>query len=75
MNTPSDSAKLRELQVNVTKVVAQASGQAISGAIDSAISDGFNDNGGNFATPGPYLDDHGRRHHHRSSAALWPAWG
>ncbi|WP_338821743.1 Ig-like domain repeat protein [Bradyrhizobium septentrionale] len=53
VNTPSDSAKLRELQVNVTKVVAQASGQAISGAIDSAISDGFNDNGGNFATPGP----------------------
>jgi hypothetical protein len=47
---PADSVKLRELQVAVTKVVAQNSGQAISGAIDSAISDGFGD-GGALVTP------------------------
>lgn len=48
---PADSAKLRALQINATKVVAQSSGQAISGAIDSAISEGFSD-GGQYITPG-----------------------
>jgi translation initiation factor IF-1 len=48
---PPDSLKLRALQLNVTKVVSQNSGQAISGAIDDAISEGFSDNGV-FATPG-----------------------
>jgi hypothetical protein len=41
VNIPADSIKLRELQINVTKLVAQNSGQAISGAIDDAISEGF----------------------------------
>ena len=41
VNIPADSVKLRELQINVTKMVAQNSGQAISGAIDDAISEGF----------------------------------
>lgn len=50
VNIPADSAKLRTLQVNVSKVVAQNSGQAISGAIDTAISEGFSD-GGQFMTP------------------------
>ena len=35
VDIPADSAKLRALQLNVTKVVAQTSGQAISGAIDT----------------------------------------
>jgi outer membrane autotransporter protein len=47
---PADSIKLRQLQVAVTKVVAQNSGQAISGAIDDAIEEGFND-GGELITP------------------------
>ncbi|MEW6644196.1 MAG: putative Ig domain-containing protein [Pseudomonadota bacterium] len=51
VNIPADSLKLRALQVNVTRVIAQNSGQAISGAIDSAISEGFSDGGGSFITP------------------------
>jgi Bacterial Ig-like domain (group 3)/Autotransporter beta-domain len=47
---PADSIKLRQLQVEVTKVVAQNSGQAISGALDNAIADGFGDGGG-LVTP------------------------
>jgi hypothetical protein len=47
---PADSVKLRQLQVAVTRVVAQNSGQAITGAIDTAIADGFSD-GGNLVTP------------------------
>ena len=35
---PADSAKLQALQAMATKVVAQNSGSAISGAVDSAIS-------------------------------------
>ena len=52
VNIPADSARLRALQLNVTKVVAQNSGQAISGAIDGAISEGFSENG-IFIAPGP----------------------
>ncbi|NEV01228.1 hypothetical protein FNJ47_36900 [Bradyrhizobium sp. UFLA 03-164] len=51
VNVPIDSVRLRALQLNVTKMVAQTSGQAISGAIDDAIADSFND-GGAFMTPG-----------------------
>ena len=51
VNVPLDSVRLRALQLNVTKMVAQNSGQAISGALDDAIADGFND-GGAFITPG-----------------------
>jgi subtilisin family serine protease len=40
----TDSVKLRELQVSVTPMIAQISGQAIVGAIDSAIDAGFNGN-------------------------------
>ncbi|HEX4171753.1 MAG TPA: IPT/TIG domain-containing protein [Acetobacteraceae bacterium] len=50
VNIPADSIKLRELQINVTKLVAQNSGQAISGAIDDAISEGFSSDG-IFARP------------------------
>ncbi|QFI76776.1 hypothetical protein F8237_32880 [Bradyrhizobium betae] len=52
VNVPADSLKLRALQANVTKVVAQNSGQVISGAIDDAIADGFNPDGGTLLTPG-----------------------
>jgi hypothetical protein len=41
---PIDSVKLRQMQNVGTNLVAQSSGQAISGAISSAINDGFNDN-------------------------------
>jgi uncharacterized repeat protein (TIGR01451 family) len=47
---PADSIKLRQLQVAATRVVAQNSGQAIAGAIDTAIADGFSD-GGDLVTP------------------------
>lgn len=51
VNTPQDSLKLRALQVIATRTVAQNSGAAIAGAIDAAISEGFND-GGNLIAPG-----------------------
>ncbi|MGJ4928685.1 putative Ig domain-containing protein [Bradyrhizobium sp. HKCCYLS2038] len=50
VNVPVDSVRLRSLQQTVSKLVAQNSGQAISGAIDDAIADGFSD-GGTFLTP------------------------
>ncbi|MDB5655223.1 MAG: outer rane autotransporter barrel domain protein, partial [Tardiphaga sp.] len=50
VNTPQDSLKLRALQIIATKTVAQTSGSAITGAIDTAISEGFG-NGGSLATP------------------------
>jgi hypothetical protein len=39
-----DSIRLREMQIAATPVIAQISGQAISGAIDSAIAAGFSGN-------------------------------
>lgn len=50
VNTPQDSLKLRQLQIIGTKVAAQTSGAAISGAIDAAISEGFS-GGGGLITP------------------------
>jgi hypothetical protein len=50
VSTPQDSLKLRALQLIATKMLAQNSGSAISGAIDTAISDGFGD-GGDLVTP------------------------
>ena len=47
-----DSALLRALQLAATKVVGQNSGQAITGAIDNAITDGFGDGGGPVAPLG-----------------------
>lgn len=38
---PADSQKLRSLQVTLTPMIAQVSGQAISSAVDSAIGVGF----------------------------------
>jgi hypothetical protein len=52
---PADSVALQALQVTVTKVVAQNSGQAISGSIDNAISDGFSDGGGPVTSGGTGL--------------------
>jgi hypothetical protein len=51
VNTPQDSLKLRALQIVATKTVAQTSGSAISGAIDTAISEGFSNGGGPLTTP------------------------
>ena len=50
VNTPTDSLKLRAMQVLATPVAAQVSGMAISGAVDSAIAEGFSD-GGALVTP------------------------
>jgi hypothetical protein len=44
VNVPADSTALRGLQISATPVIANISGQAISGAIDNAINDGFSDN-------------------------------
>jgi hypothetical protein len=43
ISAPPDSLKLRSLQVVATRIAAQNSGQAISGAIDAAIDEGFSD--------------------------------
>ncbi|WP_426422066.1 Ig-like domain repeat protein [Bradyrhizobium genosp. A] len=50
VNAPLDSLKLRAMQVMTTPVVAQVSGQAISGAVDSAIGEAFSP-GGALITP------------------------
>src|ERR1700761_2896843 len=44
VNVPADSIHLREMQVSTMPMVAQASGQAISSAIDNAIAAGFSGN-------------------------------
>lgn len=51
VNIPADSLKLRALQAMATPVVSQFSGQAISGAVDNAITEGFSDGGGSLVTP------------------------
>ena len=51
----SDSAALRALQLAATKVVAQNSGQAITGSIDDALTDGFSDGGGPVTPAGTGL--------------------
>lgn len=51
INIPADSLKLRALQAMATPMVSQFSGQAISGAIDNAISEGFSDSGGSLVAP------------------------
>lgn len=51
VNIPADSLKLRALQAMATPMVSQFSGQAISGAIDNAISEGFSDGGGSLVAP------------------------
>ena len=55
VNAINDSVKLRQMQMAVMPVVTNMSGQAISGAIDNAISNGFgggcqlvSPNGGGF---------------------------
>jgi hypothetical protein len=55
VNAVSDSVRLRQMQMAVMPVVTNISGQAISGAIDTAISNGFggscqlvSPNGGGF---------------------------
>jgi hypothetical protein len=40
---PADSLKLRQMQLLATPVAAQISGQAITGAIETAIEDAFSD--------------------------------
>jgi hypothetical protein len=45
VSTPADSLKLRAMQALAAPVIAQNSGAAISGAIDTAISEGFSDSG------------------------------
>ncbi|MGL5167441.1 MAG: Ig-like domain repeat protein [Afipia sp.] len=51
VNIPADSLKLRALQALATPMVSQFSGQAISGAIDNAITEGFADGSGSLVAP------------------------
>lgn len=51
VNIPADSMRLRAMQVLAAPVAAQASGQAIAGAVDAAITEGFSEGGGAFITP------------------------
>lgn len=51
VNIPADSLKLRALQAMATPMVSQFSGQAISGAIDNAITEGFSGGGGALVAP------------------------
>jgi hypothetical protein len=44
VSVPPDSIRLRQMQIAATPAIAQVSGQAISGAIDSAIAAGFGGN-------------------------------
>jgi hypothetical protein len=53
VTAPLDSLKLRALQVAVTPIVAQFSGQTITGAIDGAIADAFGSGNGNPVAAGP----------------------
>jgi hypothetical protein len=48
---PPDSVRLRALQLAVTKIEAQSSGDAFAGAVDGAIADGFSEGGGALITP------------------------
>src|SRR5262249_30868318 len=50
--TSTDSDKVRALQIAASKLVAQTSGAAITGAVDGAIGDAFG-NGGTPVTFGP----------------------
>lgn len=45
VNIPGDSVRLRSLQVMVTRMVAQVSGQAITSAVDAAIAEAFAEDG------------------------------
>jgi uncharacterized repeat protein (TIGR01451 family) len=51
VQVPADSVRLRALQIAVTKVEAQASGDAFAGAVAGAIADGFSEGGGALITP------------------------
>jgi hypothetical protein len=44
VNNNSDSTKLRELQISATPIIANAWGQAVTGAMDEAVSAGFGGN-------------------------------
>jgi uncharacterized repeat protein (TIGR01451 family) len=76
---PADSIKLRQLQVAVTQMVAQNSGQAIAGAIDTAITDGFSAGGGLVTPSGTGLrfnfsadpDQPGAADHERAFSDRW----
>jgi hypothetical protein len=43
--TNADSERLRDVQIMLTKIAAQASGAAISGAVGAAVSEGFASDG------------------------------
>jgi uncharacterized repeat protein (TIGR01451 family) len=45
VNVPADSVRLRAVQLLITKIEAQSSGAATSGAISSAIAEGLSDSG------------------------------
>jgi len=44
VGAPADSVKLRELQISATPIIAQGWGQAVSAAMDDAVTAGFGGN-------------------------------
>src|SRR5262249_39731428 len=51
VDQPVDSVRLRGLQILITKMEAQSSGQCFSGSVDRAISEGFSERA-ELVTPG-----------------------
>ncbi|NEW99898.1 transporter [Rhodopseudomonas sp. BR0G17] len=79
VNTPQDSLKLRAMQIIASKTIAQTSGAAISGAIDSAISEGFNDGGELVAPSGTglrfnFTDDPSQSRTGAADSAVESSW-
>ncbi|MGP0093872.1 MAG: autotransporter domain-containing protein [Xanthobacteraceae bacterium] len=69
-DSPADSLKLRALQIAATKITAQGSGQAITGAVEGAISDDLNGNRSVVSPTGSGL----RLYFTKAPPSEWRAW-
>jgi len=52
VGAPVDSTRLRELQISATPIIAQGWAQAVTGAMDDAVSAGFGGNPGSLTPAG-----------------------
>lgn len=73
-DSPADSLKLRALQIAATKIAAQGSGQAITGAVEGAISDDLNDNRPVVAPTGSGLRLYFTKAPPQAMPSEWRAW-
>jgi outer membrane autotransporter protein len=73
-DSPADSYKLRALQIAATKIAAQGSGQAITGAIEGAVNDDLNDNQRLISPTGSGLKLYFTKAPPRSLPSEWRAW-